>query len=251
MAFDVHTANIGLVKIGPLGNVINEGDIVSARLQFSIEHRIFPDSSNPNTDGYPTIETYLAREATDFYEAVHVDQYKIITVLNDISKIDSRAVDGLLGVEDSLAYKVEEIEKHLHNREYWYGQGGDGLADENNPNPWVITTGAVNVFGAEVQLSDGTQFPQFKYDMHQIFISTASANNSTYFLEFRAGGGAAFADASIVTTIPYRQANASISVPVDVTFSRQLSAENLWVRAKSQSNGATIQILIGLHSYIG
>ena len=29
MAFDVHTANVGLVKIGPVGNIINVGDAIS------------------------------------------------------------------------------------------------------------------------------------------------------------------------------------------------------------------------------
>lgn len=38
----------------------------------------------------------------------------------NIEKIDSFAVDGLLGVEDSLAYKVSEIDRHLHNRERWF-----------------------------------------------------------------------------------------------------------------------------------
>ena len=37
------------------------------------------------------------------------------------TKIDNQAVDGLLGVKDSLAYKIHEIEKHLHNREFWFG----------------------------------------------------------------------------------------------------------------------------------
>ena len=36
-------------------------------------------------------------------------------------KIDNLAADGLLGVEDSLAYKIAEVEKHFHNWERWIG----------------------------------------------------------------------------------------------------------------------------------
>ena len=46
-----------------------------------------------------------------------------------LEKIDNLAVDGLNGVNNSLAYKVHEIEKHFHNVEYWVGDGGGGVAD--------------------------------------------------------------------------------------------------------------------------
>ena len=44
------------------------------------------------------------------------------TIEASTDKIDGDAVDGLSGVADSLAYKVHELEKHVHNREYWYGK---------------------------------------------------------------------------------------------------------------------------------
>ena len=39
-------------------------------------------------------------------------------------KIDDQKVDGLEGVYDSLAYRVNEIEHHLHSFERWFGVAG-------------------------------------------------------------------------------------------------------------------------------
>ena len=255
---DVHTASIGLVKIGPVGNIITEGEAISARLNFSTEHRILPDKSNPNTNNYPTIEQYVALEATNLYEVRHLDQYTIVTVKSDVSFIASEETPGLLGVPDSLDYRVSEIERHLHNAEVWFGQGGGGLAERNSLTPWVITTGAINTFGAPVQLTDGSQFPPiivqtfpaFKYDVHRIEVINASANNTTYMMEFYAGTGV-FADATFLTSIPYRQANQSVVIPVTMISRRVLTTHKMWVRAKSQGAANTIQIIIGVHFYEG
>ena len=40
---------------------------------------------------------------------------------SEINKIDSGAVDGLLGVPGSLAYKMGTLERHHHNYEKWFG----------------------------------------------------------------------------------------------------------------------------------
>lgn len=39
----------------------------------------------------------------------------------EINKIDKKTTDGLSGVNNSLSYRVEEIEKHFHGREKWFG----------------------------------------------------------------------------------------------------------------------------------
>ena len=39
-------------------------------------------------------------------------------------KIDDQATDGLSGVHNSLAYRTQEIERHLHSRERWLGLAG-------------------------------------------------------------------------------------------------------------------------------
>jgi hypothetical protein len=265
---DVHVAHIGLVKVDPVGNIIGDGSSVDSRLNFSTEHRVLfnldiPSTYAENSDGetvatYPTIPEYAALEAANFYEVRHLDQYTIVTAKNDTSFIVSETTPGLLGVENSLDYRVSEIERHLHNAEIWFGEGGGGLAERNSLTPWTLTCGAADTFGAETQLTDGSQFPPiivqtypaFKYDMQRLEVINASANNSTYMIEFYVGSGT-FADADFLTSIPYRQANQSVVIPVALVSRRTPTSYNMWARAKSQNAGATIQIIIGVHFYEG
>jgi hypothetical protein len=57
---------------------------------------------------------------------------------NNRNKLDNASTDGLGGVADSLAYRVEEIEKHFHNRERWLGaaieDGGYEIAGTTSPD---------------------------------------------------------------------------------------------------------------------
>ena len=41
--------------------------------------------------------------------------------LASINKIDGLSVSGLTGVSNSLAYRVHEIERHLHSSGRWFG----------------------------------------------------------------------------------------------------------------------------------
>jgi len=83
----------------------------------------------------------------------------------ETSKIDKKAVDGLIGVNNSLAYKVHEIEKHLHNREFWYGQSaspvqGVTAGEKGIGTPFV--TSSVNTgdgFGAWIPILGNTDLP--------------------------------------------------------------------------------------------
>ena len=97
----------------------------------------------------------------------------------NIEKIDSLVVNGLLGVSNSLAYKTHEIEKHFHNSEFWFGTDGDStMSRANNHAPWTLTASAsVNTYGTEVQLSAANDFnadiegqtAAVKIDLHEVF----------------------------------------------------------------------------------
>lgn len=57
----------------------NPVNAITRARDFSTEHRILPDISNPNTAGYPTIPDYLALENTSGYNFAHVDQTYVVT----------------------------------------------------------------------------------------------------------------------------------------------------------------------------
>ena len=69
-------------------------------------------------------------------------------------KIDDLAVAGLLGVSNSLTYKVHEVEKHLHGRERWWG--AVGAPDETNAIAATVTVPIVARSGANTW---GTAIP--------------------------------------------------------------------------------------------
>ena len=52
---------------------------VTARREYSTEHRILPDATIPNSADYPTIPEYLTLENTGGYQFVHMDQTYVIT----------------------------------------------------------------------------------------------------------------------------------------------------------------------------
>jgi len=67
-----------------------------------------------------------------------------------VDVIDDAAVKGLLGTNNSLAYKVHEIEKHFHNWERWFGVALTPNAEINVAD--TLIQGAVN----HLQLMPGT-----------------------------------------------------------------------------------------------
>lgn len=55
------------------------------------------------------------------------DSGALTSISDETDKIDSAATDGLEGTSNSLAYRVHEIEKHLHNRgRFWGAHGYEG-----------------------------------------------------------------------------------------------------------------------------
>jgi len=66
-----------------------------------------------------------------------------MTQFYGLEKIDNKAVDGLLGVSNSLGYRVHEIERHLHGRERWLGKAGSQTATDWADN--VLTPSLIHL----------------------------------------------------------------------------------------------------------
>lgn len=181
---------------------------------------------------------------------------------SDFIKIDSAATNGMNppdGVNNSLAYRVHEIEKHFHNEEHWYGSDGDSSGSTaNNMTEWNLTAGTGGAYGTEVQLlaandvsNSDFSFTPVKFDLHRILVTNSSTNDTNYVIQIWTGTGT-FGEASFATEVPYRTGSANSEVsPIYVMMSRAAVADKVWGRVKSETNGADLDILIGIHAYIG
>lgn len=78
----VHYAEVSLIHLKPDGTPYTRSKgttTIKEACQFTTEHRVFPDPTNPNTDNYPSIRDYLVLEAAAGFEPVQIGQYFIIT----------------------------------------------------------------------------------------------------------------------------------------------------------------------------
>jgi hypothetical protein len=94
-------------------------------------------------------------------------------------KIDDLAVTGLSGTYNSLAYRVHEIEKHLHNSEQVFGNASNTMAADTPVKFTVV--GGNDAWGTELLLTDGTVIESGsttkKFDLNKLYITDVSAAN--------------------------------------------------------------------------
>ena len=180
-------------------------------------------------------------------------------------KIDKIAVSGLLGAPDSLAYKVSELESHIHNHEHWRGKLAVQTATnwmDNVLTPFRAISGA-NAYGAnandEAQVIGSADTPvsvgMVKYDCYRIII-LALSSNTIWKLRMVWGTGTLaqaitaeqFTELMVLNIIATGNAG---GFPVDFRMPRISVGTKLWVQAWNASLGATIDFCIGIHEYVG
>ena len=173
----------------------------------------------------------------------------------DVRKIDELAVDGLLGTRNSLAYKVHEIEKHFHNSEVWYGAAvGDGFLDSSVLTEFQVVASNTGFDGTALQISNGDEIESGsstkKYDLHEILITATSAASKVQKMRIVYGTGAV-GDATTATEIAFFVPAAGKSAAIPLIMPRITCNNKVWVYAFSETNLATIDFLVGIHSYDG
>lgn len=189
---------------------------------------------------------------------------RIEKLLSQTLKVDLKATDGLEGVYDSLAYRVHEIEKHLHSSGSWFGaaavpSGETHVADRiaGGISPFQLDAGDSD-WGTWVQILGSEDTPartnQVYFDPHEAVI-TSTQKAGTYFIQIARGdSGAAGLAAGTYTEFVFEsdavgQKAAGIT---KVQTGRASAGSKLWARCLCVGeNTATIDFYIGIHEYIG
>jgi len=188
-------------------------------------------------------------------------------------KIDDQAVDGLAGVEDSLAYKVNEIERHFHSRERWFGISGDQSVNDwatDTLTPFVAisgndtygtdhTGGAGAVDEAYVLGTDDTPAigGMAKYDLHRILIldvdhSTVYKLRIVYGSVDRATSVSAGQYSEVTILFDAVSPTISAGSAIEIQMPRLTAGVDMvWIEAWNATDNSEIDFLVGIHEYEG
>lgn len=159
---------------------------------------------------------------------------------------------GVAGLDTSdlsdILEEVEEIETHIHSRGYWYGKDpGDALFLVNGLVSWQLQAGVSGAYGSWVQLSDGTEVTAGNYyDPHLLMVTAASAAGKLYYIQLGTGESGAQVVSGMSAFFPAATLRQS---PVVVQHARIAATSKLWARCNSETDSATINIVVGLHVY--
>jgi len=191
----------------------------------------------------------------------------------DIDKIDREAVDGLVapGVRNSLAYRVHELEKHVHNNERWFGlhtsiSAGVNEGENMSVLPFVSTIGNGETWGDWIPLLGSGDTPvvggMVAFDLHRIAISDvvnagSDPNKHPHFVQIGMGAttGAIGLNYTEFWNIPEKDGK---SAPIDILMPRHTAGDLMWLRHKvvnrdSQApiDECAMEFYFGLHEYQG
>jgi hypothetical protein len=180
-----------------------------------------------------------------------------VSVASVLAKIDGAAVLGLLGANNSLAYRVHEIERHFHSYEKWFGvaatPSGTHKADRlaSGIASFQIDGGNL-LFGEWVQILGSADTIE-KYDPHKVYITDVQ-ESVPYFVQIAFGADADVAVAAESFTEFVYRADATNSDRTEFQFNcrRQAAGSPAWARCLALgSNTGTLNFYFGLHTYEG
>jgi hypothetical protein len=179
------------------------------------------------------------------------------------AKIDDEETNGLLGVSNSLAYRVGEVERHLHSNESWFGaavtpNGEIHIADRigDTTTPLVVDAGN-NTWGSWTQILGSNDTParsgMAKFDLHRIEFAAAE-RSGIHFVQITFGDVAAtaFSAGYFTEFVFYEPVGGVISEPVPIQVRRYSVGTKVWMRVYIPTqNTGTISFYLGFHEYEG
>lgn len=186
-------------------------------------------------------------------------------ILYGTQEIDYKAVLGLLGTANSLAYKVHELEKHFHNSEDWYGLAAVPDGETHRADCLTLGTRASfqldagnDTWGAWLQILGSSDTPNrtgmVKFDLHKIQIVASEITSKSTFIQIGYGDtGAASLTSLAYTTIAYlTPTSRAAESAVSFMMPRIPAGSKVWARCMAiGANTMTINFYFGLHGYIG
>ena len=193
----------------------------------------------------------------------HAAPDSLALVKAETDKIDGAATDGLLGVSNSLAYRVNELERHFHNVERWWGAVAapdETNAIEANVNRPFVATSGNNTWGTAIPICGTGDNPVLatdtKYDIHRLLITDLDDDTSPWRVRIIWGTGTSgdaitadqWSEMMVMSNaVPGNRAGGS---PVDVIMRRENVGVKLWVQVWNDTNGEELSFFWGAHGYV-
>jgi hypothetical protein len=171
----------------------------------------------------------------------------------ELKKIDRAAVSGLSGTVNSLAYKIHELEKHIHNSELCYGKAAGNELLQDSLVPFVVTAAAdATNWGVETVVSAGGVVAGVYYDLDELTVTACGAGagaGDIFEVQFRYGVGAS--DTVLGSTYYVVQTTTGKSGYVGLKSPRIPVASKLSAWCKCSNPDSTLSFLLSLHTYSG
>lgn len=186
----------------------------------------------------------------------------LINVFKSTVKLDDYATEGLSGTANSLAYRIEEIEKHFHSSGSWFEtatspSGTAHVADRIGTGGGAFQIDAGNdTWGDWLQILGSEDTPartsQVYFDPHQIVISD-NEHSDIYFVQFgRGASGAAALSAGTYTELALDLTSKAGGTIIPVHTGRAPAGSLVWARCMAPGNNTgTLDFFIGIHEYAG
>ena len=174
-------------------------------------------------------------------------------------------IAAILGdpANESLAYRIMEIERHLHGWERWLGKHGTPNGEvtiaqrigATTVTPFQIDAGNAT-WGSWVQILGSSDTPvvaaQTHYDLHKLAVTAAERASAIYFVQIAFGASAADALTANTYTefVFWSPAAVSREAPISIMARRQAAGTKAWARCWCVGqNTATLDFFFGLHEY--
>jgi len=208
----------------------------------------------------PSLTNHKEDDAT--LAAIAVVDGNVDDIETETDKIDQATTDGLAGTMNSLAYRVGEIERHLHSGARWFGAAVAPDAELHVADrigagviPFEVDGGNLD-WGTWTQILGSEDTPtvvgKAYFDPHLMIVDDVE-NASVYFIQFARGetGAGAYA-AGNYTELIYDAANTKDTAIIPVQTGRAPAASKLWCRVLSYGdNTGWMKFFLGIHEYEG